>query len=64
MHKCIFSILFLISQTSIAQLKYPVSQKTDVKDNYHGTWIADPYRWLEDDNSEATHQWVLAQNQG
>ena len=59
----IFTTFLLFSTFSMGQLKYPVSQKTDTKDNYHGTMIADPYRWLEDDNSEATHQWVVAQNQ-
>lgn len=31
-------------------------------DDYHGTLIADPYRWLEDDNSAETAEWVKAQN--
>lgn len=58
----ILSVL-LASQISQAQMKYPPTRKAEVKDNYHGTTIIDPYRWLEDDNSEETHQWVLAQNQ-
>ncbi len=45
------------------QFHYPVTAKTDVVDNYHGTVVADPYRWLEDDNSPATKAWVEAQNQ-
>ena len=41
---------------------YPDAQKGDVVDNYHGTTVADPYRWLEDDNSKETAAWVEAQN--
>ncbi|QOY92404.1 S9 family peptidase [Massilia sp. UMI-21] len=44
-------------------LTYPVSKKVDQTDNYHGTTVADPYRWLEDANSAATKEWVTAQNQ-
>lgn len=45
-----------------AQIKYPVTKKTDQLDDYFGTKVADPYRWLEDDNSEATKAWVVEQN--
>ena len=41
---------------------YPETKKVDVNDNYFGTVVADPYRWLEDDNSEETAAWVEAQN--
>ena len=41
---------------------YPVTTKLAHTDNYHGTTIADPYRWLEDANSAETKQWVDAQN--
>ena len=43
-------------------IEYPVTAREGVVDNYFGTEVADPYRWLEDDNSEATAQWVAAQN--
>jgi prolyl oligopeptidase len=44
------------------KLEYPKTKKTDVVDNYFGTKVADPYRWLEDDNSEETAEWVKQQN--
>lgn len=43
-------------------MKYPLTKKVDVQDNYFGTLVNDPYRWLEDDESEETKQWVLEQN--
>lgn len=33
-----------------------------MEDNYHGTVVADPYRWLENDTSKETGEWVAAQN--
>jgi prolyl oligopeptidase len=45
-----------------SQLVYPVAKKVDQTDNYHGTVIADPYRWLEDANSAETKAWVDAEN--
>ncbi|NET24555.1 prolyl oligopeptidase family protein [Okeania sp. SIO1I7] len=43
-------------------LTYPITHKTDIVENYHGVEVADPYRWLEDPNSEETQEWVKAQN--
>src|SRR5437763_11623585 len=44
------------------QLTYPTTKKVEQTDDYHGTTIADPYRWLEDLDSDQTRQWVEAQN--
>ena len=46
----------------MAPLTYPITRKTDQVDDYHGTLVADPYRWLEDDRSDETARWVAAQN--
>jgi prolyl oligopeptidase len=43
-------------------LNYPVAKKLDQTDDYHGTKVADPYRWLEDANSAETKAWVEAEN--
>jgi prolyl oligopeptidase len=43
-------------------LAYPKANKVDQVDDYHGTKVADPYRWLEDDNSIETRSWVDAEN--
>lgn len=47
---------------SIKHLPYPDTERGDVVENYFGTEVADPYRWLEDDASEATAAWVEAEN--
>ena len=40
----------------------PVAREDNTIDNYFGTEVADPYRWMEDDNSEETAAWVAAEN--
>jgi len=44
-------------------LNYPETKKVDTVTNYFGTEVKDPYRWLEDDRSEETGEWVKAQNE-
>lgn len=44
------------------QITYPETKKVDVVDEYFGVKVEDPYRWLEDDMSAETAEWVKAQN--
>ena len=43
--------------------QYPSAARSDVADNYHGTVVLDPYRWLETANSPETTSWVAEQGQ-
>jgi prolyl oligopeptidase len=43
-------------------ITYPETRRTDVSDDYFGTKVSDPYRWLEDDKSEETATWVKEEN--
>jgi prolyl oligopeptidase len=63
MRKATLLGLLALSATLSAQgLQYPTTKTVDHVDTYHGTSIADPYRWLEDDTSPETAAWVEVQN--
>ncbi len=52
-----------MTQSKITHLSYPETRRdSSVVDNYFGTEVADPYRWLEDDRSDETAAWVKIQN--
>jgi prolyl oligopeptidase len=61
MKKSVFILLLSIPFMSTAQLQYPETKKGETVEDYHGTKVADPYRWLEDDHSAETKDWVTAQ---
>lgn len=52
----------ILSIPLFSQIKYPETKKVNQVDDYFGTKVSDPYRWLEDDNSEETKEWVKAEN--
>ena len=58
----LLSLMTLLSSAQTAPLPYPQARRSDQVDDYHGTKVADPYRWLEDTDSAETHAWVEAEN--
>ncbi|WP_406685250.1 prolyl oligopeptidase family serine peptidase [Seonamhaeicola sp. MEBiC1930] len=44
-------------------MKYPKTKTVDTVDTYFGVEVKDPYRWLEDDMSDETAEWIKTQNQ-
>lgn len=66
MKKATLSIVIAMTMLSCTQQKrlaYPETLKDDTVDDYFGTQVADPYRWLENDTSAATAAWVEAENE-
>ncbi|CAK1748405.1 prolyl oligopeptidase family serine peptidase [Vibrio crassostreae] len=47
----------------LKEYQYPTTNKQIVSDDYFGQIVEDPYRWLEDDRSDETAQWVASQNE-
>lgn len=50
------------NNTNDEKMNYPQTRMDNTVDTYFGTQVSDPYRWLEDDRSAETAQWVKAQN--
>jgi prolyl oligopeptidase len=46
----------------VVTLQYPETKRVEQIDDYHGTAVADPYRWLEDLDGAETRAWIEAQN--
>ncbi|MBS1651541.1 MAG: S9 family peptidase [Bacteroidetes bacterium] len=56
------ALTLVVSDMTSQELKYPETKKTNQIDDYFGTKINDPYRWLENDTSKETANWVSEQN--
>ena len=46
----------------LAEIQYPETRQVPLSETLHGVQVEDPYRWLEDDQSEETKAWVTTQN--
>lgn len=55
-------VMLMLTRLHAQEISYPDTRMDDVQDDYFGTLVSDPYRWLEDDNSTETAAWVTAQN--
>lgn len=56
------SLLFSCKKEKPMTVNYPETKTVDTVDTYFGTRVKDPYRWLENDRSEETENWVKAEN--
>ncbi len=62
MRRIYLLLLLCFCTASFAQFQYPQTKKVDQGDNYFGTRVADPYRWMEQDTAEAVKEWVKEEN--
>lgn len=59
-----FSFLSFLSLSLLAaEFEYPKPEKSDTKDVYFGTEVADPYRWMEDNSDPRLKPWIEAENE-
>ena len=58
----VFAVGLIAGGPENVSLNYPKAKTVDQVDDYHGTKVADPYRWLEDTDSADTRAWVEAEN--
>ncbi len=58
----IMSVISSCTNNKKNALNYPTTNKKIVEDTYFGTTVKDPYRWLEDDRSKETEEWVKQEN--
>ena len=58
----VLGVVSTFGQNNNGPFEYPKAKTVDQVDDYHGTKVADPYRWLEDADSPDTHAWVEAEN--
>ena len=68
-YSLLHSLLLVVALCSVAlgkgftwENKYPEARKGKQVDDFHGTKVADPYRWLEDPDSPESRRWIEAQN--
>lgn len=54
--------VFLSACTAPERFDYPPARKADVVEDFHGTSVADPYRWMEDESGEELKTWIDGQN--
>ena len=67
MKYCIFIIIVIVSLSCNSkrtknEINYPLTPKVDTVSTYFGTKVSDPYRWLEDENSAMTTNWIKKEN--
>lgn len=53
---------FTMETSEAGTFNYPKAKKVDHVDDYHGTKVADPYRWLENPDAPESREWIEAQN--
>ncbi len=54
--------VFVLGCSAPERFDYPPARKADVVEDFHGTNVADPYRWMEDESTEELKTWIDAQN--